>query len=434
MKRTAPSLKRTLIGLAAIGFTLLVVAILFRHYRSNAEEAEVPKTVIRPVKTVCLKEASPYETRSFPGLVRAASETRLAFRVGGPLVELAVCIGQRVAQGDTVARIDPRDFEVSIMRLTARLNEAKANLKAMKKGARVEDIALLEARLKADKARLLEAENQHNRYQALADGKIVSRSEYDHIKAAFEMAMANRDATLQELKKARRGSRKEDVEAAEARIKSLVADLTAARHALKDTRLKAPFTGIVNRQYVENHEYVNPGESIVSLLDFSVVEVHTSIPEDLIIRPAQFSNISCALDAYPDRRLTATVKEMGRKTDSANQSYPLTVMLNIPGDMVVEPGMAATVNITLKDGGRKSKGFMLPSGAVFGDGSKHSAVWRIDPQTMRVIKTPIETGAVHGDLVEVMSGLNSGDCVVGAGTRYLRENQKVRVLNREDRS
>jgi membrane fusion protein, multidrug efflux system len=434
VKNTASSKKKTILILFALGLILFLGATIFRQFTSKTGEATVPEKLARPVKTVCLEERSLFETRSFPGLVRAASETKLAFRVDGPLVQFHVGIGQRVSEGDTIARIDPRDFEVRVTRLSARLNGARANLKAMKKGARAEDIALLEARLKADKALLLEAENQHKRYEALAGGKIVSQSEYDHVKAAFETAGANRDATLQELKKARAGSRKEDIEAANARINSLRADLNAAKHALKDTRLKAPFTGIVNRQYVENHEYVKAGAPIVSLLDFSVVEVHTSIPEDLVIRPAQFDHILCTLDAYQGRPLKATVKEMGRKTDSANQSYPLKVMLQIPKEMAVEPGMAATVNITLKDPEQKTGDFMLPSGAVFADGSKRSAVWRIDPQTMQVVKTPIEIGKLQGDTVQIRSGLKGGDCVVATGTRYLREGQTVRILNRENRS
>lgn len=114
-----------------------------------------------------MSEGSTNEIRSFPGLVKAASDTKLAFRVGGPLIQFDVRIGQRVVKGDVIARIDPRDFEINVMRLTATLDEARANLKAMRVGARAEDIALLEADLRAAQARLTEAKNSHKRYQTM---------------------------------------------------------------------------------------------------------------------------------------------------------------------------------------------------------------------------------------------------------------------------
>jgi len=431
MKNRRPSKKKTVIGLVALGFVALLGATLFWHFRTTANGVEVPVPMIRPVKTIYLSEASTNETRSFPGLVKAASDTKLAFRVDGPLIQFDVRIGQRVAQGDIIARIDPRDFEINVTRLTATLDEAQANLKAMRVGARAEDIAMIEADLKAAQARLTEAKNSHMRYQTLAAGKIVSRSAYDHVNAAFETAKAQVEATTQKLKKGRRGARKEDIEAAQARIRSLSADLKAAKHALADTRLTAPFTGYVNRKYVENHENVKERDPILSLLDFSNVEVHTAIPEDLVVRRSLFTHVTCTLDTYPNLRFEGTIEEVGLKTDSANQSYPMTVILHIPEDVVVESGMAATVSVSLKSPGQQDSGFILPAGAVFADAEGYSCVWKIDPRTMRVIKRRITTGTLRGNAIQVLSGLKAGDRVVTAGAKLLRDGQEVRILHKD---
>ena len=203
----------------------------------------------------------------------------------------------------------------------------------------------------------------------------------------------------------------------------------AAKNALEDTELTAPFSGVVNRKHVENHENIKAGDPVLSLLDFSNVEVHTAIPEDLVIRRASFSGISCTLEAYPGRRFEADIKEVGRKTDSANQSYPMTVILHIPDDVVVEPGMAATLRLSLNSPGRPAIGFVLPTGSVFADTEGHSCVWRVDPRILRVIKTRITTGDLSGDSIHVLTGLNTGDRVVTAGARFLMDNQEVRILD-----
>jgi membrane fusion protein, multidrug efflux system len=428
--------KKPVMGLFVLGFIALVGATLFWGFGANADKKGEPKPSIRPVKTMVLSEKAVTEIRSFPGLVKAAAETTLAFRVAGPLIDFDVRIGQRMEKGDVVARIDPRDFQIRVMRLSAALAEAHANLKAMRAGARAEDIAVLEDRLFAARSQMTESRKNFQRQKSLLADHAVSQAQYDSAKAAFDTAAANVDSLVQELKKARIGARIEDIEAAEARIRSLSADLKTTENQLDDTRLTAPFKGYINRKHVENHEYVKEGDPIVSLLDFSSVEVRTAIPEDLVIRRSEFAGIFCTLDAYSGRRFEAEIREVGRKTDSANQSYPLTVILHVPEDIVVEPGMAATLSLSLKKPGDRATGFVLPTVSVFADAEGNSCVWRIDPKTMRVIRTRVATGDLSGKSINILSGLKSGDRVVTAGARFLRDGQEVRILNknREGRS
>jgi len=423
-------LAHKVISLAVIfGITAMADAIAFWRMGANAEEVVPSKPMIRPVKAVFLHQAKVGEIRSFPGIVEAASETELAFRVGGPLIEFGVNIGQPVQKGEVIARIDPRDFEVNVMRLTAAIEEASANLRAMRTGARAEDIARLEADLSAARARLTEAESNYRRYEKLIVHKAVSQANLDHSRTEFDTAKARVDVAMQSLKKARSGARREDIEAAEARIKLMQADLKTAQNALADTYLRAPFSGYVHHQKVENYQTVKGGDPIVSLLDFSQVEVHTAIPEELIIRRSEIVDITCALDAYPGHRFPATVKEIGRKTDSANQSYPLTVILHLPDDIDAQPGMAATVSVSINSAEQPTKGFILPLGAVFADSEGQSCVWRIDPESMTVIRTQVQTGTLSRDTIQIVAGLDSGDRVVTAGARFLRNGQPIRILD-----
>ncbi|MCD4717389.1 MAG: hypothetical protein K8R45_11710, partial [Desulfobacterales bacterium] len=248
--------KKSFIGPIALGFIALIGAALFWGFAANADKKGEPKPLIRPVKTMVLSEKAVTETRSFPGLVKAAAETTLAFRVAGPLIDFDVRIGQRMEKGDVVARIDPRDFQIRVMRLSAALAEARANLKAMRAGARAEDIAVLEDRLLAARSQMTVSKRNLERQKSLLHDHAVSQARYDSAKAAFDTAAANVDSLVQELKKARIGARIEDIEAAEARIRSLLADLKATENQLDDTRLTAPFKGYINRKHVENHEYV----------------------------------------------------------------------------------------------------------------------------------------------------------------------------------
>lgn len=424
-------IRKPVIGLFALGIISLLGTALIWDFSATANNKEVPKPLDRPVKAMYLLKTAVTETRSFPGIVKAAAETELAFRVSGPLIEFNAQIGQRVEKGDLIARIDPRDFEINVKRLSAAVEEARANLKAMRAGARAEDIARIEADLNAARAHLIETKKKLSRNKKLIVHNAVSQAQLEHAQAENDMAKAKIDAMLQKLKKARSGARVEDIVAAEARIKILLSDLEAAKHALADTKLTAPFSGYINRKNVENYENVEDGESVVSLLDFSNVEVHTVIPEDLVIRSPDVTNIYCILDAYPGRRLEAVIKEVGRNIDSTNQSYPLTAILHLPEDIVVEPGMAATLSIDLRTPAHLCTGFILPTASVFADTDGRPCVWRIDPQTMRVITTKVKTGTLSGNSIHILSGLKAGDRVVTAGAKFLRDNQQIRILDME---
>ena len=118
-------------GLLALGLIALGSGALFGCSNTTGDREKSAARLIRPVKTTVLAQNAAVETRSFPGIVAAARETELAFRVGGPLIKFDVNIGERVEKGAVIARIDPRDFNVGILRLSAALDEARAGLKAM---------------------------------------------------------------------------------------------------------------------------------------------------------------------------------------------------------------------------------------------------------------------------------------------------------------
>ena len=429
MKKRSLSGKR--IGFYAAGLVMLLsgAGLFLLNREKNANAVPVPSQIIRPVKVMVLRGSAQQEIRTFPGVVQATREVDLAFRVGGPLVGLDVRIGQRVQQGEVLARIDPRDFEINRTRLTAALQEAQAGLNAMKIGARSEDIASLEAQLNAARVRMEDARRNFERQKNLLADHVVAQAEYDNALAAFDTARAGVEVSQQELKKAHKGARIEDIQAAEARIQRLRADIKAAENALADIRLVAPFTGYVDKKQVENFENVSPGQPIVTLLDFSGIEVRSAIPEDVFIRREAIVDVTCLLDAYAGRSFPATVKEIGRKTDSANQSYPLTVSLAADQGLIPQPGMAATLKLTLDKAMGRDRHFQVPAAAVFADPEGRSCVWKVDLQTLRVIRIPVVTGELYQDTVQILSGVNEGDRVVIAGARFLQVDQEIRILS-----
>ena len=415
--------------LAASGMLLVTAAAVFHFGMGQTGEgsSNVAVPLARPVRVVQVNSAPLVCHREFSGVTKELRESKLAFRVSGPLQTFSIQVGQRLAKGDVIAQIDPRDFELAVARVEAGLAEAEAGLKAMREGARAEDIAALEAKLNGAKSKLHEATLFRDRFEALVKDGAVPKSRFDNAAAAFAVAEAEVKATEKQLEKARKGARLEEIEAMEAKIAGLKAQLAAARNALNDTALRAPFPGVVSQKYVENYETVAAGHPVVSLLDCSAIDVTVGIPEDVVIQQDRFSNFVCELDAYPGRWLPATLKEVGPAIQHGKLTYPMTVTLALPSDLTVQPGMTARMRMEIRQPSPASAGFLLPSTATLPDDKGTPCVWIVDPKENVVHRQPVTLGNLTNDGVEVTGGLQSGQWVVTAGAPLLYEGQPVRM-------
>ncbi|MDD4071483.1 MAG: efflux RND transporter periplasmic adaptor subunit, partial [Desulfobacterales bacterium] len=302
----------------------------------------------RAVKVMQIKRVSENKVLSFPGISNASREVKLSFRVSGPVQALPVKIGQHVHQGEMIARIDPRDYQLAISRLEAAMDEAGANLSAMRHGARKQDILALNAKLSAAKAKQAEATLMYRRYDALYKEKAVAKAVLDNANSSFEAAAAQTEAITQELEKARQGSRQEEIDAMNARLSGIRSQLNQARNALSDTVLSAPFSGYISQKLIENFETVRAGQPIVLFLDVSQIEVTVGIPEELVVQKSAFQDFSCEFDTYPGKRFAAVLKEIGKKPRPSNQTYPVTVTIQPGADTArLQPGMAATLRFSV---------------------------------------------------------------------------------------
>ncbi|MFA7014055.1 MAG: efflux RND transporter periplasmic adaptor subunit, partial [Desulfobacterales bacterium] len=361
-------------------------------------------------------------------------EVKLSFRVSGPVQALPVKIGQHVHRGEMIARIDPRDYQLAIRRLEAALDEAGANLAAMRHGARKQDILALNAKLSAAKAKQTEATLMYRRYEALYKEKAVAKAVLDNANSSFEAAAAQTEAITQELEKARQGARQEEIDAMNARMSGIRSQLNQARNALSDTVLSAPFSGYISQKLIENFETVRAGQPIVLFLDVSQIEVTVGIPEELVVQKSAFQDFFCEFDTYPGKRFAAVLKEIGKKPRPSNQTYPVTVTIQPGADTArLQPGMAATLRFSVPSE-KKHRPIILPVEAVVNEGGKTSFVWIYDPETFSVSSRPVTLGQMLTDGIEIIEGLEPDQWVVIAGASYLKPDETVRaVQSRTDR-
>ena len=152
-------------------FLLTGIGLVFSGGCQKAKEAD-PGASLPPkgpvlVRTLTIPAESGTETRSFPVFAKEGQTVKLSFRVPGQLLEFDPILGKPVAQGEVIARLDPRDYKLAVDRLNEGINEANAALTAMKTGARAEDVAALEAQLAAAETAATNAGAQLTRMENL---------------------------------------------------------------------------------------------------------------------------------------------------------------------------------------------------------------------------------------------------------------------------
>ena len=101
----------------------------------------------------------------------------------------------------------------------------------------------------------------------------------------------------------------------------------------------------------------------------------------------------------------------------------ITLIFDNPEDVRVLPGMTAKVRI--KSPGIKEK-VRIPAVAALTDEHGKTFVWKVDPDSMTVRRTPVELGPLSGSEAEVHKGLSKGDQIAISGVRELREGMVVR--------
>lgn len=362
---------------------LLLLIQLPLHFSCTREDQPPPREVIRPVKLLRISSEGDVIQRSYPGSVRAARRVDLSFQVGGPLIELLADEGQEVQQGQTLARIDPRNFATDLRNAEGQLARAHASL-------------------------------------------VSAKSEYDRI-----MRIRNSDpgaASESMLVK-----RKEAVDTITADIASLTALVESAKNNLNDTNLKAPFDGIVSRRYVDNFQEIRAQEPILSLDYLGNIEIVVDIPETLMARVNNQRPIDLVAEfaAFPGKRYPLSTKEFSTRADASTQTYQIVLEMERPKDINILPGMTATVTGSTISTPSHTASFVIPAYAITANDNGTAQVWIVDEKNMTVHSRPVTTGSLSGhDSITIKKGLENGDVIAITGVSMLKDGMKIRDLAR----
>lgn len=388
--------------------------------------AQLPKSV--SLETITAETVCPKVV--YPGIVQAFETTKLAFRVGGPLVEINVKPGDRVKKGDVLMQIDPRDFVSEVESIKAKIQAAQSRLTAMKTGARPEDIKLLEAALQSAQSKTRFCDSEYRRIHALYEQKVVSDTEheqaYDNMIAA-QMALSKAE---QELEKGRNGERKEEIAATEADILNMEVSLRISEDRLKDTTLRASFDGIVTNRSIENYEMVTTSpnhKEVIALHDISRLKIRVSLPDKELLHRSINEGFTANIrfSCLPGETFVGNLYEIDTQPNATNGLYAATFVVTAPENVNILPGMVAEATIDA-DHTQVARQLLVPAEAVLAERDGRYFVWCVENNRDKAEKRIIRRGPLtSNNRYIVLDGLREGDRVVTQGSRFLADGVKI---------
>ena len=339
-----------------------------------------------------------------------------------------------------LARLDPRDYKTNIAKVNSAIAQARAQLRAMKAGARPEDVQVLQAELSAAKARFQEAKQQYERYKDLLKRRAISKADYDRQESAYNVAKSQLNTAKQTLHKGQVGARTEDIDAMQSQIQGLLAQREAAQNALDDTYLRAPFAGVVAKKFVENFQNVQAKDPILSLQDISRLEVIINVPEQILItsKGPEFYRFVAVFEAAKGREFPLEIKEYKTEADQKTQTYRAVFTMQAPDDLRILPGMTTTVIVTeksdksvanTKSTAAASPTFLIPVSAVFSDELNKQYVWIVEPNSMTVQQREVKAGELTQESIAILKGVKVGERIVTAGVHFLQAGMKVKLFD-----
>ncbi|MBO1518953.1 efflux RND transporter periplasmic adaptor subunit [Oceanisphaera sp. DM8] len=202
----------------------------------------------------------------------------------------------------------------------------------------------------------------------------------------------------------------------------------SAKKDVDDTRLTAPFAGVITKRRVENFSNVQAKEPIVSLQDLSQLEIVINVPERIVRnRPKQVVGYA-VFSGQEEHRLPVSLKSFSSESNSQTQTYEVVLALEPDNEITILPGMSVDIFPTNALSTDTARSIQVPLQAIYANGDGTTGVWVVNPDTDRVSLRALELGEVMGSNVVVKSGLKSGEKIVTAGVSQLREDMLVRPL------
>src|SRR5688572_19370595 len=327
------------------------------------------------------------EVRVVGNLIGEAT-VAVAPRTGGRLQDVFVRLGDRVARGQRIAKIE--DFEI---------------VEQVKQAEAAQEVAA--ATIRQREADLQLALTNVERSRNLFQRQLLPKQTLDDNEARYQAAVAQ-------------------IDLAKAQSTQSRARLDELRINLANTVIVSPVNGFVAKRGVDPGAFVSQNAPVVDVVDISRVRLVVNVVERDLKELKAGDGAKVEVDAFPGETFQGRIARVAPVLDPATRTAPIEI--EVPNtDFRLKPGMYARAGITTPV---KKDALVVPLDAVADLGGRRGVFQHLNG--VAVFRT-VEIGTEGEQFVEVLGGLSEGDQVITTGARALRDGDRIQLAGEEGR-
>lgn len=330
------------------------------------------------------------------GPLAPITTTQVGALVSGEVLKIYVDYNSRVKKGDLLAEIDPTQVQADYDQAKATLSSAKESLESAKMSYHL-------------------AQLNRTRYKDLYAKNYVSKSSLEE----YELAYVNAKSSLN---------------SAESSVIQAQAQLDRAKKDLSNTKIVAPYDGIVLTKLVSEGESLTSGYSTPEMFtlaqDLTKMQIEAKVSEADVVKISAGLVADFTLDGYPDQTFHGTVRQVrtnyssSSSSSSSSSGYGSSSSSSTTYTVVIDvdntagkfmPGMTATISIKAQD----KKGVLLVSNEALRfspsfneEKFKNTGVWVLDEGAIQPRRVSVKVGVIGDNQTEVSGDLKENDKVV----------------------
>ncbi|MEQ8356426.1 MAG: efflux RND transporter periplasmic adaptor subunit [Kiloniellaceae bacterium] len=359
---------------------LLIAALSTTGYDTIAQAQQGAARIrVDAVRSEALNQTVPVI-----GRLVARQAGSVAARIGGPILEYRVQIGDEVKTGDILAVLDDAT-------MTAERDVAAAGL------------AVARAELKTRQAQIVLAQQELKRLEGLKTSAAFNQARFDDVAQGVAIAQAG-------------------AHEAEAAVTSARAMLRLAEINLEYVEIRAPYDGVITRRLSEAGAYASDGDALVSMIAHKNLEVEADVPSNRLPGLVPGTFVDAVLD--DGTSFKATVRAIIPNENPLTRTRAVRFRPDF-GSVSAAAPLANEQSVTVQ----------VPIGAPREIVSVHKdAIIKQPGDTMVFIVTDgkaqprsVVLGEAVGSRYEVLDGLGEGDLVVVRGNERLRPGTAVAI-------
>lgn len=331
---------------------------------STTHEKKSPKKFLMPIIGVILLGLAIYFAYTKISYAKHNEDTEnsqiecnivpIAPRISGYVDQIYVKENQRVHKGDTLLKLDDRDLKIRLQQAIINAKSAGANVNVVKSNATSADasasatstsiataqanIETAKANVEAAKVRVWNATENFKRYEQLFIQTSATQAQYDAALAekqaaekqvtVLEKQIAVAQAQLKVAQQQAAASRTQangvgtQVYLAEVGIQQQQANVDFAQLQLSYAYLIAPTDGFISKKSVQVGQLVNPGQTLMSLVDDTQLWITANFKETQIENMKEGQDVEVKVDAYPDKKFKGKIESLQAATGSKFSLLP----------------------------------------------------------------------------------------------------------------